>query len=293
MVLDMDSDHEKDKEGVAQGAQAADEEVRTLFVSGLPPDVRPRELYLLFRPYKDYEGSQIRWATKRKMMPVAFVVFRTRAGADEARVALQGEQFDPDLPLKLRLEFAKTNTKSAVNKMAPSYPFRPVNAATAAAAAAAAAAAQYPPGTAYVNSYVGPAMQEGWAHPQQMFPMNESAVMQQAALTQLPMQMGPPVPSGPHHHHHHSQQATSTPPGPVLFVANINPALSEKDIHAQFQCLDGYARAQVVPPNYKGGVPACYIEFHDAEKAGKAIPELRAANRSVEETTGALSGLNI
>ena len=61
---------------------------------------------------------------------------------------LKGEQFDPDLPLKLRLEFAKTNTKSAVNKMAPSYPFRPVNAATAAAAAAAAAAAQYPPGTA-------------------------------------------------------------------------------------------------------------------------------------------------
>ncbi len=27
-------------------------QVRTLFVSGLPTDIKPRELYLLFRPFK-------------------------------------------------------------------------------------------------------------------------------------------------------------------------------------------------------------------------------------------------
>lgn len=27
-------------------------QVRTLFVSGLPLDIKPRELYLLFRPFK-------------------------------------------------------------------------------------------------------------------------------------------------------------------------------------------------------------------------------------------------
>lgn len=27
-------------------------QVRTLFVSGLPVDIKPRELYLLFRPFK-------------------------------------------------------------------------------------------------------------------------------------------------------------------------------------------------------------------------------------------------
>lgn len=34
------------------GQQEASSQVRTLFVSGLPMDAKPRELYLLFRAYK-------------------------------------------------------------------------------------------------------------------------------------------------------------------------------------------------------------------------------------------------
>ncbi|XP_073075100.1 RNA-binding protein with multiple splicing-like isoform X1 [Manis javanica] len=54
--------------------------VRTLFVSDLPLDVKPRELYLLFRPFK-------------------------------------GIRFDPEIPQTLRLEFAKANTEMAKNKL--------------------------------------------------------------------------------------------------------------------------------------------------------------------------------
>ncbi|CAH2301571.1 RNA-binding with multiple splicing isoform X3 [Pelobates cultripes] len=57
-----------------------EEEVRTLFVSGLPLDIKPRELYLLFRPFK-------------------------------------GIRFDPEIPQTLRLEFAKANTKMAKSKL--------------------------------------------------------------------------------------------------------------------------------------------------------------------------------
>ncbi|XP_058429282.1 RNA-binding protein with multiple splicing 2 isoform X3 [Marmota monax] len=57
-----------------------EEEVRTLFVSGLPVDIKPRELYLLFRPFK-------------------------------------GIRFDPENPQTLRLEFAKANTKMAKSKL--------------------------------------------------------------------------------------------------------------------------------------------------------------------------------
>ncbi|XP_041646411.1 uncharacterized protein LOC121511698 isoform X3 [Cheilinus undulatus] len=42
-----------------------EEEVRTLFVSGLPVDIKPRELYLLFRPFKGYEGSLIKLTSKQ------------------------------------------------------------------------------------------------------------------------------------------------------------------------------------------------------------------------------------
>ncbi|KAL1270379.1 hypothetical protein QQF64_029395 [Cirrhinus molitorella] len=91
-----------------------DEEVRTLFVSGLPLDIKPRELYLLFRPFQGYEGSLIKFTSKQ---PVGFVSFDSRSEADAAKNALNGVRFDPDIPQTLRLEFAKANTKMAKNKL--------------------------------------------------------------------------------------------------------------------------------------------------------------------------------
>ena len=38
--------------------------MRTLFVSGLPMDAKPRELYLLFRAYDGYENSQLKVTSK-------------------------------------------------------------------------------------------------------------------------------------------------------------------------------------------------------------------------------------
>uniref|UniRef100_A0A8C9WQT2 RNA-binding protein with multiple splicing-like n=1 Tax=Scleropages formosus TaxID=113540 RepID=A0A8C9WQT2_SCLFO len=76
-------------------------QVRTLFVSGLPVDIKPRELYLLFRPFK----------------PVGFVSFDSRSEAEAAKNALNGVRFDPEIPQTLRLEFAKANTKMAKSKL--------------------------------------------------------------------------------------------------------------------------------------------------------------------------------
>nr|KAF7429308.1 hypothetical protein H0235_005706 [Vespula pensylvanica] len=88
--------------------------VRTLFVSGLPMDAKPRELYLLFRAYEGYEGSLLKVTSKngKTASPVGFVTFHTRAGAEAAKQDLQqGVRFDPDMPQTIRLEFAKSNTK--------------------------------------------------------------------------------------------------------------------------------------------------------------------------------------
>ena len=72
--------------------------VRTLFVSGLPMDAKPRELYLLFRAYRGYESSLLKMTAKggKPTSPVGFVTFVTRQDADEARKQLQGVRFDPD-----------------------------------------------------------------------------------------------------------------------------------------------------------------------------------------------------
>uniref|UniRef100_A0A8D2QVI9 RNA binding protein, mRNA processing factor 2 n=1 Tax=Zosterops lateralis melanops TaxID=1220523 RepID=A0A8D2QVI9_ZOSLA len=93
---------------VGLGATSEGSEVRTLFVSGLPVDIKPRELYLLFRPFKVRRSSDL---------PVGFVTFDSRAGAEAAKNALNGIRFDPENPQTLRLEFAKANTKMAKSKL--------------------------------------------------------------------------------------------------------------------------------------------------------------------------------
>ncbi|KAK2704632.1 protein couch potato-like [Artemia franciscana] len=101
-----------------------EDEVRTLFVSGLPMDAKPRELYLLFRGYEGYENSQLKITSKngKTSSPVGFVTFTTRAGADMAKQDLQGVRFDPDIPQTIRLEFAKSNTKVSKPKQQASPP---------------------------------------------------------------------------------------------------------------------------------------------------------------------------
>ncbi|XP_036620553.1 RNA-binding protein with multiple splicing isoform X2 [Trichosurus vulpecula] len=103
-----------DKEPSPSDSGLPEEEVRTLFVSGLPLDIKPRELYLLFRPFKGYEGSLIKLTSKQ---PVGFVSFDSRSEAEAAKNALNGIRFDPEIPQTLRLEFAKANTKMAKNKL--------------------------------------------------------------------------------------------------------------------------------------------------------------------------------
>ena len=77
---------------------ASPSQVRTLFVSGLPMDAKPRELYLLFRAYRGYESSLLKMTAKngKPTSPVGFVTFVSRQDADEARKSLQGVRFDPE-----------------------------------------------------------------------------------------------------------------------------------------------------------------------------------------------------
>jgi len=145
-----------------------EEEVRTLFVSGLPMDTKPRELYLLFRAYEGYEGSLLKVTSKngKTSSPVGFVTFNTRAGAEAAKQDLQqGVRFDPDLPQTIRLEFAKSNTKVSKPKQQQNQALGPAvssasSASAAAMAAAVAAQAQQP----LVHPLTGQALSPAFIH---------------------------------------------------------------------------------------------------------------------------------
>ncbi|XP_053387224.1 uncharacterized protein LOC123541935 [Mercenaria mercenaria] len=164
-----------------------EDEVRTLFVSGLPMDAKPRELYLLFRSYKGYENALLKMMGKaigKNNNPVGFVTFSSRVAAEAAKQDLQGVRFDPDLPQTLRLEFAKSNTKVTKPKQQSPQPathptlIHPLTGQDL--------------GAAFFPAAAGP---EAWAPPHALaYPElaptalhHTAALMQHPALTQLPV----------------------------------------------------------------------------------------------------------
>lgn len=97
-------------------------DIRTLFITGLPVDVREREIHNLFRLVKGYEGCKL--ILKPGKAPVAFATFLDRDSASVGQAALQvspslsafllsqGVRFDPEQIQSLRIEFAKSNSKT-------------------------------------------------------------------------------------------------------------------------------------------------------------------------------------
>ncbi|GFY97278.1 RNA-binding (RRM/RBD/RNP motifs) family protein [Actinidia rufa] len=82
------------------------DEVRTIFISGLPEDVRERELQNLLRWLPGYEASQV---TFKGEHPMGFALFSTPQFAIAAKDALQELVFDAESKYMLHTEMAKKN----------------------------------------------------------------------------------------------------------------------------------------------------------------------------------------
>ncbi|RWW87788.1 hypothetical protein BHE74_00003369 [Ensete ventricosum] len=63
------------------------DEVRTLFIAGLPDDVKPREIYNLFREFPGYQSAQLR-RSGQSSQAYAFTVFTDQQSALSAMRAL-------------------------------------------------------------------------------------------------------------------------------------------------------------------------------------------------------------
>ncbi|XP_071140175.1 U1 small nuclear ribonucleoprotein A-like isoform X16 [Mytilus edulis] len=281
-----------------------EEEVRTLFVSGLPMDAKPRELYLLFRAYKGYEGSLLKVTNKngKNTSPVGFVTFSSRAAAEVAKQDLQGVRFDPDLPQTLRLEFAKSNTKVTKPKQQSPQP------------AATLPTFIHPLTGQELGAAFIPGAPEAWApHPLAAYPelnpnaaaIHHTALIQHPALAQVPEW----IHHFPQIHHpavvapptavsaalpHPPLAATpiltspistmSTPstsssplmqqnaPCSTLFVANLGQFSSEQELKDLFSSFQGFNRLRM---HNKGGSPVAFVEFQDLKQATEALNRLQ------------------
>eukprot|EP00871_Galdieria_phlegrea_P005870 jgi/Galph1/770/GphlegSOOS_G5467.1 len=101
----------EDSTQATTASQETEDTVRTLFITGFPADILEREVHNLFRfRYPLYDGCIIKASSKRKE-PVVFAVFRTREEAEEALKDFDGVVFDPATGSKLKIEFARSNTR--------------------------------------------------------------------------------------------------------------------------------------------------------------------------------------
>ncbi|KAJ4893543.1 RNA-binding (RRM/RBD/RNP motifs) family protein [Raphanus sativus] len=92
--------------------QFADEPgaINTLFVSGLPDDVKAREIHNLFRRRPGFESCQLKY-TGRGDQVVAFATFSSHRFAMAAMNELNGVKFDLQTGSTLHIEVARSNSR--------------------------------------------------------------------------------------------------------------------------------------------------------------------------------------
>ncbi|XP_065063767.1 uncharacterized protein LOC135690203 isoform X10 [Rhopilema esculentum] len=270
-----------DDHSISSNDSSTDEtlgEVRTLFVSGLPMDVKPREIYLLFRSFPGYQGSLLKITGKegKKTSPVAFVTFGSRVQGETAKSALHGVRFDPELPTTLRIEFAKANTKVAkpvalkplvFGKLvgpcipSPTMPYREPYEVNA------------------INASIFQTPESPWGHqPTHIFSIDVNGnptthhlpFAPQGLTTHLHSPVSPhaPNPFITNAMGQMGQRVDDNPPCTTLFVANLGRMATEEELKLVFAGMPGFRRLKVL--RNKKTAPVCFVEFIDVITANQA-----------------------
>ncbi|KJH51812.1 hypothetical protein DICVIV_02003 [Dictyocaulus viviparus] len=262
-------------------------QVRTLFVSGLPMDAKPRELYLLFRAYRGYESSLLKMTAKngKPTSPVGFVTFQTSKDADDARKALQGVRFDPDCAQVLRLELAKSNTKVSRPKQSPP-PVIPIAAPSLQAMPQFLAPLQ-PTDTIVLDQH--PLLLDQ----HQLFSLTLPRFSTATAAQSLPL--ASILPSDGSYHQNAAifqaalglgaaaQNAAALQGCSTLFVANLSPGVTEEELRSVFKAFAGFTRLRM---HTKNGSSVAFIEYSSLASATSAMMALQGFHLGSSERGG-------
>lgn len=258
-------------------SEMKEEEVRTLFVSGLPGDAKKRELYLLFRSFKGYEGAIIRTTAKpgKAPVPVGFVTFDSRDEANNAKTALQGVKFDPELPHTLRLEFAKANTKMKLrNTSSPAL--------DVANGGHLLGILPHQIGSNILQTDI-------WGQP---YAYPEIIQTHQPAHVHAPIQVTPTlhhlapmhpqqppaifthVPAGAQVYNlaNAQAQAAASTISSTLLITSFGPGTCEKELKDIFSRFHGFSRVRLLN---RGGILCALVEFTDVATASFAMTSLQ------------------
>eukprot|EP00250_Pteridium_aquilinum_P008249 c17803_g1_i1 orf=1223-2176(-) len=234
------------------------EEVRTIFVLGFPPDVKERELQNLLRWWPGYEASQMNFKGEQ---PMGFALFSSAAMALSARDALQNLVFDPEANSVLRAEMAKKNlyVKRGVTGTGVETPG--YDQSKRLRTVGDYSRPPYVPGGAYPGPGSTP---NGWV-PQSYIPATVpydpyGGYGMPPVQSLAPPMATPLAPTG----YAPVQNNKDNPPCNTLFIGNLGESTNEAELRGLFSGQPGFKQMKVLR---QGRSTVCFIEFADVNTA--------------------------
>ncbi|KAB2007959.1 hypothetical protein ERO13_D10G062300v2 [Gossypium hirsutum] len=230
--------------------------INTLFVSGLPDDVKAREIHNLFRRRAGFDYCQLKY-TGRGNQVVAFATFLNHQSAIAAMHALNGVKFDPQAGSVLHIELARSNSR---RKRKPgSGPYVVIDNRTKGSA-----------NTQETSSDDGDSDTEEPSGAEDADASNKDELKTVKSDTvQDPENSVPAANEQLERTIDEGAQACST-----LFIANLGPNCTEYELK---QVLSKYPGFNMLKIRAKGGMPVAFADFEQVEQATKVMTDLQSS----------------
>ncbi|KAE9606791.1 hypothetical protein Lal_00026381 [Lupinus albus] len=239
--------------------QLSPDEVRTLFIAGLPEDVKPREIYNLFREFPGYESSHLR-SRSNSSQAFAFAVFINQHSAIMAMQALNGMVFDLEKKSTLYIDLAKSNSRSKRTRIDDA---RAGSDKKAKGSAPSWASPDSGVGNIHMPGLGNPTFNTntiGYPSAQRHSHVNAGAnAVNDGLFSNLKKCSTPYIP----------QNST---PCATLFVANLGPSFNEQELIQLFSRCPGYLKLKM-QSTY--GAPVAFIDFQDVATSTNALNSLQ------------------
>ncbi|KAL4584521.1 hypothetical protein LXL04_009124 [Taraxacum kok-saghyz] len=243
--------------------RVAVDEVRTIFISGLPEDVKERELLNLLRWLPGYEASQVNFKGE---VPMGFALFSAPHFAIAARDTLQDMVFDAESKSVLHTEMAKKNlfVKRGIvadpNTFDQSKRMRTGGDYTHTGFSSPSPFHPPPPPVWGPHGYMAPPPPP--YDPYASYP-----------LSQVPM-APPPAPVPAPSSYMPVQNTKDNPPCNTLFIGNLGENINEEELRGLFSVQPGFKQMKVLRQERH---TVCFIEFEDVNSATNVHHMLQGA----------------
>ncbi|KAG6428905.1 hypothetical protein SASPL_106944 [Salvia splendens] len=245
--------------------------INTLFVSGLPDDVKAREIHNLFRSRHGFESCQLKY-TGRGNQVVAFATFVNHQSAMAALHSLNGVKFDPQSGSTLHIELARSNSR----RKPGSGPYVVIDRRTNSETDARESSSEDGDGDSddpYTNPDEG---NQDTSAAEKRFDLFMTAVIPFHTLISLCPGLFVSKHTSLGNDAQESEQAEKAADGAcsTLFIANLGPTCTEEELKQLLLQYQGFNSLKV---RARGGMPVAFADFEGVEHATEAMNSLQGS----------------